>query len=58
MPGDGDTLDQVAVLDGRPVWRRVWRRVWPTPPETPDHGMLERWMAKPGHALLAGSTTS
>jgi hypothetical protein len=23
MPGDGDTLDQVAVLDGRPVWRRV-----------------------------------
>ena len=34
MPGDGDTLDQVAVLDGRPVWRRVW----PTPPENPDTG--------------------
>jgi hypothetical protein len=54
MPGDGDTLDQVAVLDGRPgVAAGV-----ADPAGEPRHGMLERWMAKHGHAPLAGLTTS
>lgn len=46
--GDDPTLDQVAVVDGRPRWRRVW----PVPPVNPDHYELDAWGRAGGAAVL------
>ena len=50
MPGDGENLDQVVVVDGRPHWLRIW----PTDPDHPKHTELNEWMRNYGFSLLAG----
>lgn len=44
--GVEEHVDQVAVLDGQPRWRRIW----PTPPSNPQHDELRQWIA-PLHEL-------
>lgn len=47
--GRDDTLEQVALQGGRPVWRRVW----PTTPANPNYAQFKRWMTEYGHRLLS-----
>jgi hypothetical protein len=50
MPGDGDRLDQVVVVDGQPYWERIW----PTDADHPEHAEFNAWMRTYGFDLLAG----
>lgn len=48
MPDDGDTLDQVVVVDGSPRWRAVW----PVAPDSPAFTEHDTWMRAYGFELL------
>lgn len=44
----GATLDQVTMVDGRPLWRRVW----PLQPRDPDYAEMVAWVRGGGAPVL------